>query len=156
MISREDRLWSSSIELKPMLASAARLAYAIVPSRSRIVTASARMSRSSVTRGQSPRTRSPSEPPGSSSASAEDILRRVDQRQPLRYAGQAQQALDLRRSVDQIQLTPAVLRGLVGLDEDAQPSRVHELERAQVDDHEPCIGGERALQRFFEGRAGRQ
>src|SRR2546421_9200165 len=104
----------------------------MVPSRSRIVTASARLSRSSVSAGHPSRTRSPSELIGARSASAQRVLRRVDHREPVAHTSQAEQALHLGRSLHEAQAPFGVLRGLMSLDEQAQTGGVHELESAKV------------------------
>src|ERR1700676_3864216 len=98
------------------------------PRRSRIVTASARTSKSSVNSGPpSPRTRATTEETPARSASAAKLLGRapqqilwcVDDREPFRHAGQAQQALYLLRPVDDAEPPPRLFGPLMGLEEDA-------------------------------------
>src|SRR5947209_17540155 len=120
MIPSDWRSSSSSREPNPMLATAARLANAIRPSRSRMVTAWARLSRISPSRGVSS--------PGQASAAASwrgsaGVTKppwAVDHLEPIRYPCEGQQSLHLRRTLDEHEPRTGALGGVVGPDEDAE------------------------------------
>src|ERR1700722_17457869 len=124
---------TSSTVSKPRCRRAARFAYTSVSLRSRIVIASPSVSSSSANSGPNPlRMRSPSGTTLASSAPVEKLFGRVDQPQTLGYTREVEQPLDLLGASDEGQHPPVLGQPLVSIHDDAQPSRVHEFEFAQV------------------------
>lgn len=82
----------------------------------------------------------------------EQLLRSVDQCQSLGDAGEVKQTLYLRRASNEPKSPPLVDRPLVGLDEDAQARRIHELELSQIEHHELDTAGQDARKLILEPR----
>jgi hypothetical protein len=87
------------------------------------------------------------------SASVEQLLGGVCERQPLGYAGQREKPLHLLGSVDQAQAPTLLLSPLMGPDQHAEAGGVHELKLSEIDNHDlgPRLGD--PLELLLEGWA---